>query len=525
MSFFKKIRWVINPNVYIGSSLIIWSLVLMSVIFTKGSTELFTKVHTSIIHNFSWLFIGGVAIFLIFSGWLLITKYGHIRLGKDNEKPQFSFLSWMAMLFSAGMGIGLLFYGVAEPIMHYSNLPTGKTLTASTDAAKAMNITFFHWGLHAWAIYAIIGLALAYGTYRKGRALSIRYTLYPLFGKAIEGRLGDLIDILAVVGTLFGVATSLGFGVTQINSGLNYVFGVPISETVQVGLIAFITLVATVSVVTGIDKGVKLLSEFNIIVAIGLLLFVFFAGHPNDLMNLYVENIGTYIRNLPQLTFSTGARNDGTWMGSWTLFYWGWWIAWSPFVGMFIARISKGRTLKEFVSGVLFIPSLFTFFWMTVFGESAISMIKDGSDKLETMVNSNVAVSLYAFLENLPMSQITCILAILVVFSFFVTSSDSGSFVIDMITAGGDPNPPTHQKVYWAFMEGIVAAVLLWTGGLKALQMASLTVALPFCVVILFICLSLYRELRAEALGLELDFEIESEEDKQPIQSEKPLTT
>lgn len=498
MHFFKKLKWEIHPPVYWSSSIIIWTLVLMSLFINKRMGEFFTALNLFITSHFSWLYIGGVGVLFIFCLLLLLGPYGDIKLGEDGEKPAFKFTSWMAMLFSAGMGIGLLFYGVAEPVTHFSNPPTGRFLLGQTPASNSMSITFFHWGLHAWSIYVVVGLALAYGHFRKGRPLSIRYTLYPLFGERVEGRLGDFVDVVAVVGTLFGVATSLGLGVSQINSGLSHVLGVPNDPFVQVIIIAFITLVAVISVMTGLGKGIRILSEFNIVMALLLLSFVFLLGPTVDLLNLYIQNIGVYVQNIPRLTFYTAARQDSAWMGSWTLFYWGWWIAWSPFVGMFIARISRGRTIREFVGGVLFIPVLVTFFWMTVFGEGAIALINAGQTQVAQMVQDDVAVALFIFLEYFPMASITSILAIIVIMTFFVTSSDSGSFVIDMITAGGHPNPPAHQKVYWAVMEGLVAAVLLYGGGLLALQTASINAALFFILVILLMVFALRRELEEE---------------------------
>jgi len=342
-------------------------------------------------------------------------------------------------------------------------------------------------------------LSLAYSSFRKGRKLSIRYCLTPIFGDKVEGLLGDVIDILAVVGTLFGVATSLGLGVQQINAGLHYLFQVEISTTVQVLLIAGITLVASISVVSGVDKGIKVLSQINIVCAIALLLFVLFSGSFLEILNQYIENIGNYLTQFPGNSLITGARSGSDWMGSWTIYYWGWWISWSPFVGMFIARISRGRTIREFIAGVLFVPTLFTFLWMTVFGETAFSIIRDKGDGLLTAINSNVSTSIFVFLEHLPLSSITAMLAIFVVFSFFVTSSDSGSLVIDMITAGGDLNPPVHQKIYWAIMEGTVAAILLVVGGLKALQTMAVNAALPFIIILILITVSLLKELKQES--------------------------
>lgn len=497
MKIIKNDKWHINPNVYIGSSIIIWGLILFSLIFQSTASDTYSKAFKFTTTNFGWLYILAMAVIFFFCLYLLMSRYGDIKLGDDDDKPDFHFLSWISMLFSAGMGIGLLFFGVAEPVTHLSGAtPLFQSLEQAE--AIAMTVTFFHWGINAWAMYALIGLALAYSAFRKKRKLSIRYCLTPLFGKKVEGRFGDFIDIVAVVGTLFGVSTSLGLGVIQINSGLNYLFGMPKEAWIQVVMIAIITLVATVSVVSGVDKGIKRLSEANILIAIVLLLFVFFSGETIQLLNLFVENLGGYFQFLPRNTFLSGAREGNSWMRDWTIFYWGWWISWSPFVGMFIARISKGRTIKEFVAAILFIPTTFTFFWMTVFGESAFKIIRNDGGALQAAIKEDVAQSLFLFLENLPFSEITCFLAVIVIFSFFVTSSDSGSFVIDMITAGGHPNPPTHQKVYWAAMEGIVAAVLLLVGGLKALQTAAINAALPFALILILIIFSLIKELSQE---------------------------
>jgi choline/glycine/proline betaine transport protein len=493
MPFWKKQKWIINPYVYIGSSILIWALMIASIVFTRTSEAFFEEANAYITDTFGWLYVGSVGFFLIFCLYLLLSKFSEFKLGDEHESPQYSFPSWMAMLFSAGMGIGLLFYGVAEPVIHYTNTPASFQ-ALENPAARAMSMTFFHWGFHAWSIYALIGLAIAYGAFKKGRGFAVRYALYPLFGKKVEGILGDIVDTLAVVGTLFGVATSLGFGVIQINSGLEYLFDAPNETWFQVILIGFITIVATISVVAGVDKGIKRLSELNIIVALVLLLFVFFLGPTTRLLNLFIENLGSYLQYIPKVTFMTGERSGEKWMSDWTIFYWGWWIAWSPFVGMFIARISRGRTVKEFISGVLFVPTLFTFFWMTVFGETAIFLIDAGNEVLVDAVNEDISTSLFYFLENLPISGITSFIAVMVVFSFFVTSSDSGSFVIDMITSGGHPNPPTHQKIYWAFMEGLVAAILLAAGGLGALQTATINAALPFCLVLILIVIAMLKE-------------------------------
>lgn len=497
----KNLKWVIQPYIYWGSSAFIFLVVLFAIFFPGQADHFFQGLHKSIIHNFKWFYIGSVGVVLLFCLYLMLSRFGHVKLGQDHEKPMFPFLSWMAMLFSAGMGIGLLFYSVAEPLMHYMNPPFGEGQTSQA-ATQAMKITFFHWGLHAWGIYVLVGLALAYFCYRKGKPLSIRFTLEPLLKSQVNGFLGYTIDILAVLGTLFGVATSLGLGVIQINSGLNFVFDVPKSLSLQVFLIFFITLIATASLVSGVKKGIRRLSEINILIGIFLLGFVFFTGPTQNLLNLLIQNIGVYIQKLPEATFWTGARTNNKWIGSWTVFYWGWWIAWAPFVGMFIAQISRGRTIREFIAAVLFIPTLFTFIWMTVFGETALYLVHHGGGEILNLVQSDLPVALFTVLEKLPWGEVLSLLGILVIFTFFITSSDSGSFVIDMITAGGDENPPVHQKIYWAFMEGIVAAVLLVAGGLKALQTASITAALPFCFVMLAMMLSLFKALQKEKIQI-----------------------
>lgn len=494
-------------------------MVAVAIIYPVQSEALFNASFQWITSHLSTMTLYAVSGFLLFTLLVMLSPVGKIRLGKDDDEPAFGYISWMAMLFSAGMGIGLLFNGVSEPVLHYLNLPEAKPFlldgSGNIAANKAQVQTFFHWGLSGWAIYAIIGLALAYGHYRKGRKLSIRAALIPLFGDRIKGKWGDVIDILAVVGTLFGVATSLAFGVAQINAGLNHVLDIPISKEIQLGLIFGITLIATISVVTGVDKGVKLLSEINLVFAAILLVFVAIVLGPVFVGESYTNNLYNYFTNLPFLSAQKADAGYIDWLGDWTLMYWGWWIAWSPFVGLFIARISKGRTIGEFLFGVLFVPSLLTFLWMTVFGDGAISLIEAGNTELAQVVQSDVTLSLFSFLENLPGGTFSSIAALIVVFFFFVTSSDSGSYVIDMITAGGDPNPPTHQKVYWAFMEGIVAAVLLYMGGMKALQVAMINVSLPFTLVLILMTVSLSKELYQEYHELVADTELEIEPEEE----------
>ena len=444
-----------------------------------------------------WFYLFTAVFFLVFIIWIALSKHGKIRLGRDDEEPEFSFLTWVAMLFSAGMGIGLLFYGVAEPIGIFANPPASDITPESVEAAKeAMRYTYFHWGLHSWAIYIIIGLALAYFSYRHNLPLSPRSALYPILGKKIHGFWGDLVEIFAVLGTLFGVATSLGFGAMQVNSGLDHLGIISNSTANQIYLIIGITLIATISVVSGVNKGIRRLSEGNLIFALLLLIFVFIAGPTQFLLKSFSANLGNYIQTIVKTSFETDRFESNQF--STTVFYLAWWIAWSPFVGLFIARISRGRTIREFICCILIVPVILTFAWMTVFGNTAIHMELAGTGGMVEAVNENVATSLFVMLENLPMQQIACGLAVIVVTLFFVTSSDSASLVIDIITSGGKKNPPVWQKIFWAATEGIVAIILLLGGGLTALQTMVIIMALPFGIVLLFVCYSLWKGLRVD---------------------------
>ena len=502
-------RIAINPPVFYVSAGLILAFALFSAVFAEQAGRLFTALQASIIEEFGWFYIAAVAGFLLFVLFLMLSRYGDVKLGPDESEPEYSYMSWFAMLFSAGMGIGLIFFGVAEPIQHYASPPVGEGRTIDA-ARQAMVLTFFHWGLHAWAIYIIVGLALAYFAFRRGLPLTIRSALYPLIGNRIYGPIGHAIDIFAVLGTMFGVATSLGLGVLQVNAGFSYLFGLPTSTPIQLILIAVITGMATLSVFMGLDKGVKRLSEINIILAGLLLAFVLFTGSTVFLLQAFVQNVGAYLGAVVQRTFRMYAYEPNPWLGNWTLFYWGWWIAWSPFVGMFIARISRGRTIREFVTGVLLVPVLFTFFWMTVFGNTAIALDLSGAATIADTVANNLPVALFETLEQLPLSAIASGLATLLVITFFVTSADSGALVIDMITSGAAENPPVWQRIFWAVCAGVVAAVLLVAGGLKALQTAAIASALPFAVVMTFICYGLLRALQTEGKGSPMDLSVAS---------------
>jgi len=493
-------RMVVNKPVFFISSILIVAFLIFGSIMPDTAGSVFGTVQSGIVAGAGWFYMMAVAVFLVFIVGLAVSSYGDIKLGPDESEPDFSYPAWFAMLFSAGMGIGLMFFGVAEPMLHYLGPPVGPGQTIEA-AREAMRISFFHWGVHAWAIYAVVGLSLAYFAFRHGLPLTIRSALYPIFGDRIQGPIGHTVDILAVFGTMFGVATSLGLGVLQINAGLAHLFGVPEAVWVQLALIVVITLFATLSVVAGLDAGIRRISELNLLLAVVLLVFVLVFGPTLFLFQALVQNTGAYLSSIVAKTFSLYAYEPKDWMGGWTLFYWGWWIAWSPFVGMFIARISRGRTIRAFVVGVLFVPVGFTFMWLTVFGNTAIAfaMGPDGPALIEA-VKSNIPVALFVFLEQFPLSGVVSVLATVLVVTFFVTSSDSASLVIDTITAGGREDGPVWQRVFWALSEGGVAAVLLLAGGLTALQTASIASALPFSVVMLLVAYGLYASLKRDRL-------------------------
>ena len=486
-----------NVPVFVGSAVLIFAALAFAVSDPEDATTMFAEVQSWIVHEMGWFYVASVATFLVFAIGIAASSMGAIKLGPDDASPDFSTTSWFAMLFSAGMGIGIMFYGVAEPVLHFASPPVGEGGTVEA-ARNAMQLSFFHWGLHAWAIYAVMGLALAYFSFRRGLPLSVRSALYPLIGDRIYGWMGHTVDIFAVFGTMFGVATSLGLGVMQVNAGLNYLLGVEMSIGVQLALIAGITLLATVSVVSGINAGIRRLSELNLALAVLLMVFVLAVGPTVFLLQAAMQNTGAYLSEIVSKTFTLYAYQPNEWIGGWTLFYWGWWISWSPFVGMFIARVSRGRTIREFVIGVLLVPSGFTFLWFTIFGNTALNMELAGTAEMVGAVQDNVAVALFQFLGHLPFAGISMTIATLLVVTFFVTSSDSGSLVIDIITSGGEPEPPVWQRVFWAVTEGVVAAVLLLAGGLAALQTGAIASALPLALILLVVCYGLFKALRGE---------------------------
>jgi choline/glycine/proline betaine transport protein len=490
----------IHPWVFFTSAIIIIGAVGLAILFQASIGNIFETVQSNIATGAGWFFIMTMNVILVYVLVLMVSRHGDIRLGGSDAKPEFSRMGWFAMLFSAGMGIGLLFYSVAEPMFHFISSPLAEPGTADA-ARRAMDVTFLHWGLHPWAIYTMVGLALAFFAFNKGLPLSIRSVFYPVLGEKIHGPMGNLVDILATVATLFGVATSLGLGVQQVNAGLDHLFGIGQSSTIQVILIAGITALATWSVLAGLSAGIRRLSEINLVLAAILCLFVLIVGPTLFILNAFGENLGHYLQYLPQLSTWNETYENSNWQHSWTVFYWGWWIAWSPFVGMFIARVSYGRTVREFILGVLFVPTLITFAWLTIFGNSALNVELVGAGGIARAVQENIPVALFVLFENFPLTEVTSILTVLVIVTFFVTSSDSGSMVIDIITAGGNPDPPKLQRLFWAVLEGAVAAALLVGGGLVALQTAAISTGLPFALVLLFMIYSLYKGLAGYTEG------------------------
>ncbi|MCF8231373.1 MAG: BCCT family transporter [Bacteroidales bacterium] len=487
----------VDGPVFWPAAVLIVIFITITLIIGAPMEKVFTAVQDTISDLGGWFFVIAVNFFLFFVLYIAFSKYGKIRLGGKRSKPEFSMGGWFAMLFSAGMGIGILFWSVAEPLNHFMSPPYGEGGTVEA-AELALETTFLHWGLHAWGIYALVGMALAFFTFNRKLPLTISSVFYPLLGKKVHGPWGKAINVLAVVATLFGLATSLGMGVQQVSAGLAHLFEIPDTIRTQVILIIIITLAATGSVVAGLSSGVKRLSELNMIIGGIFLIFMIVVGPTIFIFDSFVQNVGAYVQNFFQLSTWTETYQQSDWQNGWTVFYWAWWISWSPFVGMFIARISRGRTLKEFVLGVLIVPSLLTFLWLSAFGGSAMFLEINALADLSGAVTENVATSLFVLLEQFPIASITSIVGVILVTNFFVTSSDSGSLVVDSLTAGGKLDAPVPQRIFWALTEGAVAAVLLIGGGLGALQTAAITTGLPFAIILIMLTKSLLKGLETE---------------------------
>lgn len=491
----------VNRPVFIASALLIVGFIFFGSLFGELAGEVFNQLQSFITHRFRWLFIILMNVAVVFSLYIALSRYGDIRLGHQTEHPEYSLLSWFGMLFSAGIGIGLLYWGTAEPLYHFMSPPMGQAETVEA-AKQAMSISFLHWGIHAWALYCVVALSLAYFHYRRGLPLSIRSVLYPLIGQKIYGKWGHVVDTLAVFGTMFGVVTSLGLGAMQINAGFSNVFGIPNNVPVQLCLIAIITAMATLSVMMGLDKGIKRLSDINIVLTVLLLGFMLLFGPTQFIIDSFIENIGNYVSQLIPLGFWSEAYSNTDWQANWTIFYWAWWVSWSPFVGIFVARISRGRTIREFIFGVLFIPMLLLFFWFTTFGGSAVHMELMGNYGLIEAVKADYGSAIFKLIEYYPLTKPLTLVIVVMIMLWFVTSSDSASLVIDMLTAGGDTNPPKIQRLFWALSQGVIAAVLLLAGGLSALQAVAIIAGFPFAIVVFVMMYCLWRGLTRDRLTL-----------------------
>ncbi|EGQ7855138.1 TPA: BCCT family transporter [Vibrio parahaemolyticus] len=501
----------IHNRVFAISGMAIVLFVVAMLTFRQQVEPFFAGLRAWLVSNLDWFFLASGNVFVIVCLVLIVTPLGRVRIGGTEATPDYSYAGWLAMLFAAGMGIGLVFFGVSEPMSHFSSALGGVNIengvrtdwaplggaVGDTDAASALGMaaTIYHWALHPWSIYALLALGLAIFSFNKGLPLTMRSIFYPLFGERVWGWVGHIIDILAVVATVFGLATSLGYGASQAATGLNFLFGVPMTDTTQVVLIVVITALALISVVAGLDSGVKRLSEINMILAAMLLFFVIIVGPTMAILTGFFDNIASYITNIPALSMPF-EREDVNYSQGWTAFYWAWWISWSPFVGMFIARVSRGRSVREFIICVILIPSTVCVLWMTAFGGTAISQyVNDG---YEAVFNAELPLKLFAMLDVMPFAEITSVVGIILVVVFFITSSDSGSLVIDTIAAGGKVDAPTPQRVFWCTFEGLVAIALMLGGGLAAAQAMAVTTGLPFTIVLLVATVSLIKGLMDE---------------------------
>ncbi|WP_291073377.1 BCCT family transporter [Empedobacter sp. UBA5987] len=505
-----KIKTTLSKGVVIPSLIFIIGICLLSAIYPKLTESLLNTVKNFIFINLNYVYIWSVTIFVIFLIYLIFSKYGNIRLGRNDSKPDYSFFSWISMLFAAGMGIGLMYFSVAEPMQHYSNeVFAGNSVVQRTKDAQLY--TFFHWGIHAWAIYCIVGLSLAYFTYRYRLPLSLRSCFYPLLKDKIKGKWGNTIDVFALCSTFFGITTTLGFGVVQINSGLEILGVLPTSSFIyQVLIVVVLVSISIISAISGVDKGVRILSNINIISVAMLLLFVLILGPTIYLIGSFTDGIGNYISNFFNLTFNTHVYEPEMqpWFYDWTILYWAWWISWSPYVGLFIAKISKGRTIREFIVAVLIIPTLFNFIWMSVFGNSAIWFDVNVADGVLSQLASNPDALMFRFLEYLPLTNIASFFTIAIIIIFFVTSADSGMFVMNSIATKNAKNSPKWQTVGWGILLSALALLLLNAGGLAALQSMTLITALPFSIIMLLFIVSLVKALSIDKSYYERDFSV-----------------
>lgn len=513
----------LNPTVTIASKVLVIGFVLFCATMATQAGQYFETIANQLLHDFKWFYIGSVSLVLIFLLYLCISRFGHIRLGKDDEKPEFSYFSWIAMLFSGGMGIGLIFWSVAEPMWHYADNPFTPSLSDAS-ASMAMQLTLFHWGLHPWSVFTIVALALAYFSYRKGLPFTLRSILYPLIGDRIYGPIGHAVDILTVAITAFGISQTLGMGVIQVNSGLNQTFGIDVNLGVQFLLIIVLCTIAVASVLSGVGRGIRFLSEWNMWLSLLLVIIVLAIGPTRYILNNLLESTGNYAQNIIGMSLWTDTQADSDWQNTWTAYYWPWWMTWAPFVGMFIARISKGRTIRELVCGALLVPTLITIIWMSVFGGSALKVEQDArSAHTQQVVTSattqqsktdhysggpiveatkaDTTLALFTLFKNLDsgtLGKALSVLACVLLATYFVTSADSGTLVLCILDAAGANEPPTMIRILWGVLIAAIAGGLLYAGGLKAMQTASIIAGFPISIFILLMTSTLFHCLRRE---------------------------
>lgn len=495
-----------NNIVFIFSLIIVLFFVLIGVFNAELLDTISNTLYNSIIDTFGWVYHLGVFAFLIFCIYLAFGQFGQVRLGEDFEKPQYSYFGWFSMLFATGMGIGLVFWGVAEPLSHYLH-PPGHIAEASGDAAAfAMRYSFFHWGLQPWAIYCVMSLSLAYFTYRRKMPPLISSCFYPLLGERIYQMPGHIINILAVLATVFGIATSLGLGAMQISAGLNFLYGLSDSTETIILIIAVVTVFYLLSSIIGVDKGIQTLSRLNMFFAFLLLVLVLFIGPTTYIFNVFISSLGGYVSGFLAMSLETYPFQGYDWTKAWTMFYWAWWISWSPFIGVFVARISRGRTIKEFILGTLIVPSLLTFFWFSVFGGTALYLELEKGVELAQIAADDVSTVLFYVFANLPLESLLSIFAVILLAIFFITSADSATFVLGMMTSNGDLNPSTSKKVIWGLTQSSLAAILLISGGLLTLQQMAIAAALPFTIIMFIMCYTLWKALQDEIWTKRDDF-------------------
>ena len=494
----------LNPVVAAAVSLLIGLWLALGAFWTETADAVLAAARGFVGPTLEWYYVVLVSFLLAVVVWLGMGRYQDVRLGGEDERPEFGFASWIAMLFAAGTGVGLIFWSIAEPVSHFGGNPFSPEPASSEAAVTAMRLAFFHWGLHGWAVFSIVALVLAYFAYRKGLPLTIRSALHPFIGEGIHGWRGDLVDTLAVFGTVFGIATTLGLGATQMNAGLDRLTGFGISLGHQLALIAAVITVSTFSVASGVRRGVRLLSVGNLWLSVVLLGFFLVFGPTAYLFRLLVQSTGSYFQHLIEMSLWTGATGESAWQQEWTVFYWGWWLAWSPFVGMFIARVSRGRTLREFVFGVLLVPTVFSFIWIGLFGGAALHNELYGAGGIQAVVEQDVTLALYQTIERMAdpvAATVAAAIATVLIATYFITSADSGTLVINTILAQGDPDPPLPGRVFWNVVVGVLTAVLLAGGGVPTLQSAVVMAGLPFSLVVLVMLAGLLRALRSEPYG------------------------